>query len=305
MRIRYSSSIDDIAAFNVFHMKQSGQICKVRLLTLLFMPCMLLILSLPSILMGDWKFLWPLIIIWGLVSLFILKMTGHKRIKKQATKIYQKSRQTRFPGESELEISEDYIIERSEQSESKRKFLCIEKIGLAADYAFIYIGPVQAIIIPKLKVLEGDFDEFVAELTRKTMQRKEGDETKEKVEEDIQIITDPRQLHYEDRNFGNHSRLGIASFVIPLFVIFLDALAFIFSMVLGIVSGRGFSEESSFMIFALVVMVGAMADLIGLILGIAGACQKNRKKIFAVLGIIINSALLLALICLMIISNIS
>jgi hypothetical protein len=265
---------------------------------------MFLILSLPSILIGDWTFLLPLIIIWGLFSLFILKMTGRKRIVRQVTKIYKKSRQTRFPGESELEISEDYIIERSKQSECKRSIQSIEKIGLAADYAFIYIGPLQAIIIPKLKVLEGDFDEFVAELNRKTNQRKESDE-KEKVEEDIQIITDPRQLHYEDHNFSNHSRLGIASFVIPLFVIFLDALAFIFSMVLGIVSGRGFSEESSFMIFALVVMLGAMANLIGLILGIAGACQKNRKKIFAVLGIIINSALLLALICLMIISNIS
>jgi hypothetical protein len=227
--------------------------------------------------------------------LFIRKAGGRKSIEKHIGKLYSKRQKQLIPGERELEIDGDRLIERSEHVETNAGFEVVEKIGLSPDYAFIYIGPLRAYIIPKSKVAEGDYEGFVGEVKRRIEQRSEPGGAWEK-NKPRQIIIDPRELHYEDLNFGKHSGLGIASFVISLGVIGLDVLTILAGLIVGIILPGIFADESRFLaILASVIFLGGGIAFIGLFLGISGASQKNRKKIFAILGIIFNAVILLGL----------
>ena len=259
------------------------------------MPCIFLVLSLPSILAGDRSFLIPLIVIWAVFCLFIRKAGGRKSIEKHTGKLYSKRQKQLIPGERELEIEGDFLVERSQHVETKVGFEVVEKIGLSPDYAFIYIGPLRAFIIPKSKVTEGDYEGFVVEAKRRIEERDGPEEGREKTKS-RQIIIDPRELHYEDLNFGKHSGLGIASFVISLGVIGLDVLTILAGLIVGIILPGIFSDESRFLaILASVIFLGGAVAFIGFFLGISGVSQKNRKKVFAILGIIFNAIILLSL----------
>lgn len=61
----------------------------------------------------------------------------------------------------ELEITEEAIIERTEYSETKSFWNVIERIEENENFAFIYIMTNAAHVIPKDRILDGDYHVFI------------------------------------------------------------------------------------------------------------------------------------------------
>jgi hypothetical protein len=100
---------------------------------------------------------------------------------------------------------------------------------------------------------------------------------------------DPYEALAVDHPGFKHTGLGIASFIISLFVGFLAFALFAVAGVLEVTTPGGLDEDSpTAMLLGLGLFALVFVNLVGLILGFAGIFQARRNKTFAVLGIVIG-----------------
>jgi len=71
-----------------------------------------------------------------------------------------------YVGQKTVEINEEGIISISERATALYKWSAINQIITTPDHAFLMLGSLQALVIPRSKVEEGNFDAFIAEATR-------------------------------------------------------------------------------------------------------------------------------------------
>lgn len=99
-----------------------------------------------------------------------------------------------------------------------------------------------------------------------------------------------------------HSGLGIASFIMSIFVGLCMFVVFVVAGVLETSTPGGMDENSPVAMIVGLCMFGLLFGcLISIGLGIGGLCQTGRKKIFAVLGITFSAIIILGTIALIII----
>ena len=99
-----------------------------------------------------------------------------------------------------------------------------------------------------------------------------------------------------------HSGIGIASFVISIFMGIFYFSVILIAGVVGAANPEGINEESvTAVVIGLLILAGLGVSLIGIGLGIAGVIQKEYKKILSVLGLVFNSLGVIGVIGLMII----
>lgn len=113
---------------------------------------------------------WPLIIggtVGFLYCLFYPKRSYFRHIRKTTEQLYREGRDKGLLGEREIEFAEDGIIFRSEVEESKHKWEGIEKIVTIDDYTFVYVNPISAYILPRSKIIDGDYGVFVQAIKEK------------------------------------------------------------------------------------------------------------------------------------------
>jgi hypothetical protein len=161
MEILYKNILEDAIAFNEYHQQNSKTFRRHRRRALIYLPIILLVVALAaSAHSGNW---WVLISIAVFTALYAIIMhrsqkTGlHKTLKK----LYEEEDTTGFFCKHRLVINDEEIVETTDVSERKDRWVGVSKIAVEDDYAFIYIGPLQAHIIPRKGLLEGDFDAFV------------------------------------------------------------------------------------------------------------------------------------------------
>lgn len=88
--------------------------------------------------------------------------------------------------------------------------------------------------------------------------------------------------HLQDPSRKDHSRLGIASFVIATSCIAIHAFLIV---LIALNQGRVGSPVSLVIVFSLI----ELAYLTSIGLGIAGICQRNRRKVFGIIGLSLSS----------------
>jgi hypothetical protein len=94
----------------------------------------------------------------------------------------------------------------------------------------------------------------------------------------------------------NHSRLGIASFIISIVAVLIICGDIV--LVFGL-SG-GFTVNPSYAgLDTSLTCASAVVALVGVGLGIAAVTQKNAKKVFGILGLVFNALILLGICALM------
>ncbi len=113
-------------------------------------------------------------------------------------------------------------------------------------------------------------------------------------------MADEENVYQEAYTPLKHSGLGIASFVMSLFVgIFDFFLVFIAGMVEATSPG-GMDEKSTIaVVLGLLLFLGFGLCLVGIGLGVAGLIQKKRKKIFSILGLVFNLAVIIVVLGIM------
>jgi hypothetical protein len=268
MRIKYQTVEDDYVAFNVFFSRHS--------------PLAKLVMS-QALYFHDWAAAVFGVVILGGLSVWILAGNS-RRMGRIARNLFREGKNKGFLGVRELEINDYGLLAKSEYSEGKIAWTMIERIGSTPDYTFIFTGATKAIILPKARVTEGDYDAFVAELTSRVAQSAATASTGKE-----STFIDSSPVSCEDRRAGRHSGYGIASFVIALASIGAIFLSFIAVIIIAmIVEGAVERNNPLFVIFAIGFFLAWGAAFVGAGLGIAGLLSKNRKKPFAVVGLILN-----------------
>ena len=161
MKIRFNKTLDDFAAFQMFHHENREK--KTTISSKIFWV-LLLIIGLciigQNIYYKNYKvvsFLAIIVVVYFILRSRIFLSTS---FYKQA-EYYQKEGMGELVGENEFSFDKEYLYCESDGSQVKKALSGIEKIVCCPDHVFIYTNPVTAHCIFRKSIIEGDFDAFV------------------------------------------------------------------------------------------------------------------------------------------------
>jgi len=161
MRIKYKNSMEDIIAFNKYHCANSVTFQKQKKLATIYLPIIFFVLMiLLFAVIQEIK-----IIVFGSLGLviftFFINHEYKKGIYKTTKRLYEEQDTNGIICEHILEINNENIMEKTDINEQKALWVSVQKIDTDNDYAYIYVSAIQAHIIPRKNVSEGNFEEFI------------------------------------------------------------------------------------------------------------------------------------------------
>ena len=167
VRIGYDLSEADYIAVNLHVFRRSP--ATRRSMILAHISKMIVLFCFPCLLAIVWKSWIPigLGVLWIGIDSALIGRTWRRRLEKHLRKMLSEGGGKGIVCHHELELVGDGFIERTEVNETKTTWEGIEGIESTEEYTFIYTGAMQAYTIPKAGVVEGDYEEFVAELMRR------------------------------------------------------------------------------------------------------------------------------------------
>ncbi|MFC1746226.1 YcxB family protein [Candidatus Riflebacteria bacterium] len=151
MQISFELTVDDLVAFDKYHFLHSREARLHRYFLFIFPVSVWIFLF--------WKFPW--MVIWGI---FLYTILFNTILKNSAGTYfyYDEEDYKKMAGKVSITLSPDYIQIVDEDSESKTKWSGVQKIAVTEDYAFIYLTPISAQVLPKIVFTkENDFEVFI------------------------------------------------------------------------------------------------------------------------------------------------
>ena len=303
MRIKYNVVEDDAVAANIVIARHSPYVRRQQVILGLIVPGLFLVIVLSKALYSkDWGAAVIGVVI--VVGLAVWILAGKNRRTERVTKkLFREGKNKGFLGVHELEINNYGILTKGEYGEGKIAWAVIERIVSTPDYTFIFTGASKAVPLPKTRILEGDYDAFVVELTSCFEKFSAAASTSPGIAKKTTIV-DHKLASCEDRRAGRHSGYGIASFVIALASIGAIFLSFMAVMIIAmIVEGSVGRDNPLFVIFVIGFLLAWGAAFVGAGLGIAGLLSKNRKKPFAVVGLILNLLIIFSVVLMILVRS--
>ncbi len=120
--------------------------------------------------------LWHIILLEAAVGIVVAALVIPVRLRKNASaqtvKMYSSASNESLFGERTLEINEDGLLSISANATSLYKWDSIQMIVQTDTHAFLTVGTMMAIAIPRETVSDGNLDAFVAEAQRLHQQAK-------------------------------------------------------------------------------------------------------------------------------------
>ncbi|MGD0572998.1 MAG: YcxB family protein [Sedimentisphaerales bacterium] len=305
MRIKYNVVEDDAVAAYIVIARHSPYVRRQRVISGLIVLGLFLVIVLSKALYSkDWGVAVIGVVI--AVGLAVWILAGkNRRTGRVARKLFREGKNKGFLGVHELEINDYGILTKSEYGEGKIAWAVIEHIVSTPDYTFLFTGANKAIPLPKSRILEGDYDAFVAELTSRFEQFTVKELTTTNIKQ-APVIVDQKVAFCEDGRAGKHSGYGIISFMIALAAVVAVFLAFMAVLICAIIVGGPADKGAPlFIVFGVVFVLAWGIAFIGAGFGIAGLLSKNRKKLFAAIGLGINLLIILSVVLIILVRSIS
>jgi len=170
MKIEYELRSEDVAAFNVDHLKRDNKLMKKLKRKRLIVTGLYMFSALICYILGDvfWPFALFLFFLGGLWWAFYLKWWEYK-MKRQVIRTYKRRNQKKpeDKGMHELNFKDSYIYAKNEEDGGKVPWKDIFEAVIRDDYIFLYMSECDAIIIPRRRLDEeylwGDLCDFVKE----------------------------------------------------------------------------------------------------------------------------------------------
>lgn len=161
MKISYSNTMDDALEFNKHHYRYSDTVKKQKVNLMVKAPIFILLVILFIYqLTGEIK-----VLIYGTIFCGLLIYFTHRQfttgILKTAKKMLEEGGMSGFVCDHELEINEEWIFEKTQYNETKTFWNQETNIAENENFAFIYIQSAQAHVIPKERILNGNYEEFI------------------------------------------------------------------------------------------------------------------------------------------------
>lgn len=161
MKIAYTVEMADLVAFNQYYLDNS-EFEKVRRRKGITIVCGIYVIlgSLHSLARQSFA---P-IVIWSLLAL--LYSLWYSRASRRASprkvqKLYGADKNRSVLCQHEIELVDDGIVERTPFGEHKTTFPGIERVIRTETHGFIFIGTMNAHVIPKARVIKGEYDAFM------------------------------------------------------------------------------------------------------------------------------------------------
>jgi len=160
MLIRYNLTLDDVLAFNRYHMAHSPSMRRQRWIIVWGFPLLLLLVAGITAAREPSRGSIGLAIILPLAFHLFFRLRWGRGVQRQIRKMYSEGKNADMLGEQVLELLPDGLFVRSPLSETKLLWPAVERVESTDAHLFIYTSAVGAHVIPRSSVLEGDFDEF-------------------------------------------------------------------------------------------------------------------------------------------------
>jgi hypothetical protein len=167
MMLRFENTMDDLFEFNLHHARTSPEMRKTIWKLSWGVGLTLFVLGLVvAAVTQDPKHLF-LISGAGLLYVALYFAFFKSTLRKQVTRMFLEGRTASVLGIKTLQIDGDILLSASEASESRFKIASLQQIAETETYAFIYTGPMAAIIVPLARCSEGSPVEFLSLLRTK------------------------------------------------------------------------------------------------------------------------------------------
>ena len=88
--------------------------------------------------------------------------------RKQAAAFYGQGPNALPEGPNALKLDDEALFLRSPASDTRLPLPSVERIVETPDYLFIYVGSIQALIVPRRRVTRGDVTAFAGQLRQRT-----------------------------------------------------------------------------------------------------------------------------------------
>ncbi len=88
--------------------------------------------------------------------------------RKQALKMYREGQNPLFEGPHVLKLDEAGLVATTPKAEARFALTSVQRVVDTPDYLFVYLGAMQAFIVPRRRVSRGDVTAFAAQLQRLT-----------------------------------------------------------------------------------------------------------------------------------------
>ena len=166
MELEYQLEEEDLLAFSEYHLAHSPSNREVRrrqtygyavlfaVFGLIFLVFGEAALAIAFLVLGPlWIAYWP----WRVKQIQ----------RKQLLARYREGKNPVLEGPVVLGIDEDGLTSVNSMSQSRTSFAAVQRVADTPDHFFVYLGAVQAMVIPRRRVSRGDADIFVQELRRR------------------------------------------------------------------------------------------------------------------------------------------
>ncbi len=165
MTIEYQINMEDVVAFNEYHFENSPSFQKNRRIITIYAPIgIFLSVSVVGIIEHSWIF--PIV---GAIAATIYAIQAPRSFQKKCRTLvktsFQEGKNKGTIGKQKLEINDDGLYNTSDSGCQTTFWHAVERIEQTDTLGFIYIASNAAHIIPKEKVIVGNFDEFMQTAT--------------------------------------------------------------------------------------------------------------------------------------------
>jgi hypothetical protein len=167
MQLRFEIAIDDIMAFYRYHFAHSPTIRNQKLLLIAFVAA----IAITASLIIDSEVERTTQVIYAIVFTVVFGAYFHFRhgtsLEKQAKKLIAEGKNDGMLGTHQLTIEENALCEKTDVNETRHAWSAIDRVEETEDHAFIYISSIQAHVIPKHQISQGDYDSFIANVRQR------------------------------------------------------------------------------------------------------------------------------------------
>ena len=150
--ITFERTQEDLIEFNLFHISHSPTIRRQVLLTQIVMGVLIFVGSTSAIFLRLGYLSLSIFIFVAVVSIlgsFVYPYIYRRSAISQAQKLLKEGSNKSLLGYHEISLSSDGIIAKTLAGESKLNWASVEKVIENDKYIFIYIGAINAVVVPK------------------------------------------------------------------------------------------------------------------------------------------------------------
>lgn len=167
MKICYEITVDDLVAFNRYHVEHSKVLRRQRIARIIIVPAIVIVLTaLVSLESHEPAFFVGGVLIASLLAILMAR-SFWQTLERNVRKMYGEGSNKGLLGPHELELSGDRLIHRSPFVETKYRFEMVERVASTTDHTFVYVSAVNAHIIPHHAVSDGDYEAIIEAIRRR------------------------------------------------------------------------------------------------------------------------------------------